>query len=502
MLGYGYCRYSSDMQDEKSIEQQKMEINEYAQKNNIEVVAFYCDEAKSGTKDNRDSFQNMISDASKNKNIECVLVWKTDRFARNVQDSLYYRNKLKKNGTKLISITQPIDDSTPEGQLMATLLAGMDEYYSQNLASNVKRAQKLKAQNCEFQGGIPPLGYKIVDKHYEIDEKEAIIVKKIFEKYLDGYSLIDIAQYLNNIGYKTKKGKSFGKNSIYDILGNIKYTGTYIYNKAYKHNSHILRNDAFIFNDAIPSIIAMEDFNMVQQKRKTKKSGEASSKNLYLLSGLITCGKCGGIYTGSTSVKEKNGNVYKTGYYKCSNRNKLTKCDMPIIKQAEIEDIVIKLLTDKLLNSADIDNVVNKVQLEYEKMYNDSFDEIKHIETEIDNISKQIDNITDAIANGISSSSLSSKLASLENQRELLEDKLLFNKSINHIKVDATYIKELLRKDVLKLSKDVPAKEIIKKWVKKIEVHDNEIIINFSFGTNSVPCMVARGRFELSTHWV
>ena len=175
---------------------------------------------------------------------------------------------------------------------------------------------------------------------------------------------------------------------------------------------------------------------------------------------------------------------------------------MPIIKQAEIEDIVIKLLTDKLLNSADIDNVVNKVQLEYEKMYNDSFDEIKHIETEIDNISRQIDNITDAIANGISSISLSSKLAELENQKELFEDKLLFNKSINHIKIDATYIKELLRKDVLKLSKDVPAKEIIKKWVKKIEVHDNEIIINFSFGTNSVPCMVARGRFELSTHWV
>lgn len=69
MLGYGYCRYSSDMQDEKSIEQQKMEINEYAQKNNIEVVTFYCDEAKSGTKDNRDSFQNMISDASKIKTL-------------------------------------------------------------------------------------------------------------------------------------------------------------------------------------------------------------------------------------------------------------------------------------------------------------------------------------------------------------------------------------------------------------------------------------------------
>lgn len=157
MLGYGYCRYSSDMQDEKSIEQQKMEIEEYAKRNNIQIVAYYCDEAKSGTKDTRDSFQNMITDSCKNKDIECVLVWKTDRFARNTQDSLIYRNKLKKHGTRLISITQPMDDTTPEGALMSTLLAGMDEYYSANLASNIRRAQKLKAKNCEFQGGIAPL---------------------------------------------------------------------------------------------------------------------------------------------------------------------------------------------------------------------------------------------------------------------------------------------------------------------------------------------------------
>ena len=90
---------------------------------------------------------------------------------------------------------------------MTTLLAGMDEYYSQNLASNVRRAQKLKAHKFEFQGGIPPLGYKIIDKHYEIEENEAFIVKKIFEKYLEGYSLIDIAQYLNNLGFKTRKNK-------------------------------------------------------------------------------------------------------------------------------------------------------------------------------------------------------------------------------------------------------------------------------------------------------
>lgn len=117
MLAYGYCRYSSNLQDEKSIEQQKNELEEYAKNNNISIIKYYVDEAKSGTKDTRDSFQNMISDACKLKKVQAVLVWKTDRFARKAMDSLYYRNKLEKVGIKLISITQPIDTETPERKI-------------------------------------------------------------------------------------------------------------------------------------------------------------------------------------------------------------------------------------------------------------------------------------------------------------------------------------------------------------------------------------------------
>lgn len=92
---------------------------------------------------------------------------------------------MKKNGIKLISITQPFDSETAEGKLMTTLLAGMDEYFSQNLASNVKRALKNNAQNLQFNGGIPPLGYDIVDKHYVINERESKIIKEIFQLYID-----------------------------------------------------------------------------------------------------------------------------------------------------------------------------------------------------------------------------------------------------------------------------------------------------------------------------
>lgn len=156
MLAYGYCRYSSTNQNELSIEQQHIELSKYAESHNIEIEKFYDDKAKSGTKDNRDNFQQMIQDCKK-KEVQAILVWKTDRFARNTQDSLYYKMKLDKLGIDLISITQPIDTSSPEGNLMYTMLASMDEYYSKNLASNVRRAMNYNATLGLSNGGTAPL---------------------------------------------------------------------------------------------------------------------------------------------------------------------------------------------------------------------------------------------------------------------------------------------------------------------------------------------------------
>lgn len=501
MLGYGYCRYSSHMQDEKSIEQQKMEIEEYSQRNNIQIVKYYIDEAKTGTKNDRDGFQEMISDACKNKEIECVLVWKTDRFARNTQDSLMFRRQLAKHGTKLISITQPIDESTPEGKLMSVMMAGIDEYYSENLASNIRRAQKLKAKNCEFNGGIAPLGFDIVDKHYVINEKEANAVKKIFELYLSGYGLLDIAVTLNSLGYTTKKGKAFGKNSIYEILGNEKYIGNYIFNKGYKRNTRIRRDDIIIIEDVIPQIISKEDFEKVKELRNShsKVGGAYSAKNVYLLSGLIVCGRCGSNYIGRTSTKVQNNKKYKTGYYSCSNRNKLGKCTALVLKQQELEDAIINLLTERLLNSCEIENLVKKVNEQYRSIYASSFEKIEQLKQQIKERQEQISNITIALSHSPNSSALLDKLQQLEDIKSMLEEQLRMNTNINKTPVfTADLVKNILKKDTDKLVKNVESKEIVKKWIKKIEVNDNEIIVHFLVGNHtSLPRMVARDRLIL-----
>lgn len=497
MLAYGYCRYSSNLQDEKSIEQQKNELEEYARNNNISIIKYYVDEAKSGTKDTRDSFQNMISDACKLKEVQAILVWKTDRFARKAMDSLYYRNRLEKVGIKLVSITQPIDTETPEGKLMSTMLAGMDEYYSQNLASNVKRALKLNAQNAQFNGGIAPLGYDIVNKRYVINDREASCIRLIYDMYNEGYSLTEIALQLNLKGFKTKKGKPFGKTSIYDLLSNEKYVGRYIFNKGTKSNHEGTREDAIIIENAIPAIISMEVFEKAMNRRKKKSNAENTAKNFYLLSGLIKC-ECGGSYVGTTVKKQKNGNTYVSGYYRCSNHNKLGNCKMPSLKQDLIENKIVDILTNELLNTETRQKIVDTINSQYKGLQTDCKESVETLKENLTNTTKEIDNIVNAIAKGISSDSLLLRLEELENIKSNLQEEIEFknafvvNNYITSDKIDA-----ILKKDLSELqnkSKE-KMKSLVQKYVKKIEVKTTEVLIYLDFGENSPKKLVAKTRY-------
>lgn len=117
-----YARYSSDNQREESIEGQIRECTEYAKYNDIEVVGHYIDRAYSAKTDKRPDFQRMIKDSAK-KNFQLVIVWKLDRFARNRYDSAIYKAALKKNGVRVISVTEHItDDAT--GGLMESIFEG------------------------------------------------------------------------------------------------------------------------------------------------------------------------------------------------------------------------------------------------------------------------------------------------------------------------------------------------------------------------------------------
>ena len=205
-----YYRFSSDNQRTESIDAQRRAVHEYCSANDIEIVEEYVDEAYSAKSSDRPSFQRMIRDSAK-REFEIIVVHKLDRFARNRQDSAMYRIILQKNGVVLRSVIENFDDS-PESVILESLMEGLAEYYSKNFAREV---MKENAYNGKHTGGYVPFGYNLTpDKKIEINVSEAAAVRKLFDMILEGKSYREIAEYLNESGFRTRGGHAFNKNSI------------------------------------------------------------------------------------------------------------------------------------------------------------------------------------------------------------------------------------------------------------------------------------------------
>ena len=284
-----YARYSSDMQRGESVDAQIRLIKEFAEKNNIVIVKQYVDEAKSAKWDSRESFQQMIKD-SKTSEWQVVIVHKLDRFARNRDDSTMYRIQLRRYRKYLISAVEQLGDS-PEDQLLEAMIEAMAEFYSKNLARETIKGlteNALKGKHC---GGIPPLGYELDEfNFYKVNEFEAQGVKLIYSLFLEGKSYTEIIAEINLLGYRTKRNRLFTRNSLYEILRNEKYTGTFIYNKMERDEFSGVRsrhkykpeNEIIKVENMIPEIISKEDWKSVQtilNRRKKAYTNHAKDAN-------------------------------------------------------------------------------------------------------------------------------------------------------------------------------------------------------------------------------
>ena len=311
------------------------------------IVKKYVDEAYSATTDKRPQFQQMITD-SYNKEFEIVLVHKLDRFARNRYDSSVYKQMLRKNGVRLCSVLEHIDN-TPESILLEGLIESINEFYSANVARESMKGLRENALQCLHNGGSPGLGYDVDDtQHIVLNEDEAKIVVRIYSLYLSGYSRNSIANALNAEGHKSKKGNPFTKETVYGILTNEKYTGVYIFNRAeskgydHKRNTHRSKppEEIIRIEGGIPAIISRDVWEAVQNKRRDKSGKLKTSKPMYLLSGKMICGECGARMTGS--IRYRNN---ATPYYKYACLTKKLLCSNPKeIEKESLEKYVISLI--------------------------------------------------------------------------------------------------------------------------------------------------------------
>lgn len=174
-----YARFSSDMQREESIDAQVRACKNYCQSKGYLVIGQYVDEAKSGRElTKRDAYNQMLADALEDK-FDIIIFHKIDRNSRNELNYYTTKDKLEKLGIRYEYAVQHIDAS-PEGQMMEGVLVSMAAYYSRNLSKETKKGLNENAYKAQFNGGTAPLGFRIVDKHYEIEPIEAEAVLALF----------------------------------------------------------------------------------------------------------------------------------------------------------------------------------------------------------------------------------------------------------------------------------------------------------------------------------
>jgi len=305
-----YIRVSTEEQVEYSPDAQKRLLLDYARKNDLAVEddCVFIDDGYSGRKaEKRPAFMRMIGAAKlKPAPFDVILVHKFDRFARSREDSVVYKSLLKKDGIKVISITEHIEDDK-FSIILESMLEAMAEYYSINLSEEVKKGMTEKALRGEVQT-TAPYGYVVKDNVYVIKPDEAETVRFIYDRILSGdTSFYKMAKELNAMGKLTKRGNRFQNRTVEYIAKNIVYAGKIVWCPNGKKRYDFDKESLIISDGKHEPIVTMEEFEKVQEILKSvpklHKNQQPSSTYRHWASGLLRCDTCGAslCYTGAYS---------------------------------------------------------------------------------------------------------------------------------------------------------------------------------------------------------
>ena len=468
-----YARYSSQRQNETSIEAQLDECYNFCKENNYNIIGEYIDKEITGRISDRPYFLQLIED-SKEKRFEAVIVYQFDRFSRDKYDNALFKKKLLENGVKVISAKEPISDGA-SGVLMEGMYELLAQYYSAELGQKVGRNMRLNAKDGWFNGGNLVLGYKkkIVDcgnyekVKIEIDTQIAPIIKECFEMRANDTPMKDILDFLNDKGYKTSRGNSFKKSTLAGMFRNKRYMGIVVYS----HKEYPYPDLAIVDKDLFERV---QDVNRKYEHAPAKAKADED----YILTTKLFCGKCKATMVGSSGTSQ-NGTVYK--YYVCSNSLK-KKCNKKNLPKQLLEDLVVNECR-KILTDENICMIANKVYsiCQRENAQNCL---LKTLEKQIRSIYSSIENLMVALENGenvdLINKRITDKRAELDKVKKQydIESKKLVNLTEQQIKY---FLMKLKDGDIDSIKY---RKTLIALFINKIYVYDDKLTITFNVGEN------------------
>lgn len=300
-IAAAYVRVSTDDQMELSPDTQLETIREYAAKNNLLLLSEYIfhDDGISGrAAEKRPGFQQMIATAKDPSHpFDVIIVWKFSRFARNQEESIFYKSILRsKCKVDVVSVSEPLI-AGPFGSLIERIIEWMDEFYSVRLAEEVKRSMTVNAKNGSLQA-TPSFGYRVENRQLVIVPEEAEIVREIFRRFISGDAMFRIAKDLSARGIRTHRGNPFENRTIDYILNNPVYLGKLRWTPTGRTRRNFKNEDSIISDALHEPIIDAETWGAAQArcaelKKSYKRYGKPSSERKHWLCGVVRCSACG-----------------------------------------------------------------------------------------------------------------------------------------------------------------------------------------------------------------
>ena len=440
-----YCRVSTDDENQAtSIVNQKEESIKTINDNHWELVDCYIDEGKSGTTTKkRDEYNRLFKDMESDK-FDIIVIKSQDRLMRNTKEWYFFIDKLVQNNKKLYFYLDRKFYS-PDDALITGIKAILAEDYSRSLSKNINNAHRKRQEtgsNVVITSNT--WGYDKINKQVVINEKEAEMIKFIYEMAAQNYGSRTIAKMVQDKGYLNHKGGKIAEQTIRKIIRNPLYKGTAVMNISHKNfeTKRTERNspDKWIYHDNIvPAIVSEELWNkanklmdersatFITDDFKTKIIG--SKKNGNILTSKILCGLCGKNYWRSTIVSGKNPKVY----WNCSEyvqRGRHTKNNRSPQGEKSVKYDIINSGCDNIhIKETDLDNVIYELA---KKIYTKSKENISSVAI---SILKQVLNDSSEIEK--EERKLKDELVKIESNRSVLLDKYLEGKvqdDIYHIK--------------------------------------------------------------------
>ena len=348
----------------------------------------FVDRGTSAKSADRPELQKMLEYVKENADrVDYVIVHKVDRLARNRGDDIDIMRTLRECGVQLVSASESIDD-TPAGMLLHGIMSSIAEFYSQNLANEVKKGLNEKVKS----GGTPsraPLGYLNIrrtdDKGREertviLDEERAPLIKLAFEEYATGnWTVQDLAEHLAACGLTTRAtpripSQPINKKSLNKVLVNPYYKG-------------IVSYQGVEYDGAHPALVDSDTWQQVQDILESHINGERTREHPHFLKGSVFCKSCGSrMFINYT--KSHTGVYYP--YFVCGGRhNKRTDCKQRAVLIADVERQVEQIYDGYSFPAQVADYLENWLRQNIEKELNKYAAELDGLRREKDKLERQ-----------------------------------------------------------------------------------------------------------------